>query len=301
MSDQDWLEHYSPCIVFHPDEKYLPYSLEKLYYQGTKSAQNTLLYDDITQNECNVNDAPLYGKVTRKDGYVYLDFWLFFKFNGDQSCKLKAGLFSKRDFTFSWKPLANHFADFENICLKIHEQTRTIEAVYASAHGSLSPLDGQTFSQISYFDDTHPIIYSALNSHANYTSPNDMPNPDATLDSIMPFLIPIITLGFYSSFEVCDRVATRRVNERKVWSGGPIINVGVSREDAWYSIDTWGGSVDQTKIQLPPKGTPFRFILYIVMMIAMLFGFTKNFISSDEKGNSSPFRRSEFLNPTMYF
>lgn len=306
-SDQEWLDTYSPRLVFHPDEKYFPYNLEKLYHQGYKNSPDTLLYDNvcIKQNESVINEAPLYGKVDRIDGFIYIQYWIAYKFNGDQGCRLKGGLFAKKAYSFSWKPLANHYADFENVCLKVHEETRKIIALYASAHGSLSPLDGQTFDRVTYDDVTHPIIYSALNSHANYTTPFDVPNPDATLDSVMPILVPIITLGFYSSFSVCDRIQSEQNRNRKVWSGGPIIDVGKLNiqlpENAWYNIDIWGGSVDQTKITVPPKGTPFRFILYIVMWFAVLLGLTKNFIRSDEKGTISPFRRSEFINPTLYF
>ena len=209
--EQMLAETFSPVIKFHPDEKFYPTSVESflnasnlMYYHDDDLKLNCLVSDNVNidnlltfqhqdtitclSNKCmhsgdvkssdsthsnstkfnlqlktsefytgssNLDSVPVYAHVHPSQNEIFpntitIQYWFLYAFNGPQM-----------------KCLGAHEGDFEHI--SIIYDTYSITHAYYSAHsheGTWKPV-----SEISFINGTHPIVYSALNSHASYESP----------------------------------------------------------------------------------------------------------------------------------
>lgn len=193
------LQVYSPFLYLHPDEKYLPSSVNwffsngaLLYKKGQESnpvpiAQNgtNLPQDPNTDGEywidVPVNDANKerveIGNIQSGESYVHVkpmlggtftDFvmWVFYPFNGPGRAKVKF-------INIKLGRIGEHVGDWEHVTLRVSNLDGQLWHVYFSQHNHGSWIDS---SQLEYQNDTRsvgfptkrPIVYATLHGHASY-------------------------------------------------------------------------------------------------------------------------------------
>jgi len=106
-------------------------------------------------------DVPIYVAILESEEYWDVTYNVFFEYNGATGfvCGLRLGA---------------HEADLEHVTTRINKASQMLEAVYFSAHAKL---DGE-WRYVAKMEkeegpkgEIHPVVYVALNSHANYPSP----------------------------------------------------------------------------------------------------------------------------------
>ncbi len=119
-----------------------------------KFGNNPVLHQD---SEGNLT-TPVYaivvsGKVDGVDK-IFIHYIFFYGYNG---------AYRIAPIGFHIKDVGAHEADIEHVTVQVDETTKTIDRVYFSAHS-----DEGGWHSDNAFEGTHPVIYVARGSHANY-------------------------------------------------------------------------------------------------------------------------------------
>ncbi|RAL53943.1 hypothetical protein DM860_004414 [Cuscuta australis] len=188
------MKAYGPTVYFHPNEAFLPSSVEwflengaLLYTKGNESQPPVLFNSSLakllpinlsfsdnhwlglsgndTARDClkrgNLQNASAYVHVKPMFGTTFTDFavWLFYPFNGPASIKTKLG-------TFHLDQVGEHVADWEHVTLRISNFNGELKSVFYSQHSGglwLSP------SQLEFQSGTNkPVVYSSKCGHAAF-------------------------------------------------------------------------------------------------------------------------------------
>ena len=129
------------------------------------------------------SNAPVYVKTIDAGAYIDLKFYMFYAINGFQT--FQAGIivnFKTQPYLFDWANFALHQGDWEHVTVRISKDTTKLLGVFYSQHGKAQWVANPSL------DGTHPIVYSAWDSHANY------PTADIFIDSVIlnsPGIIPL--------------------------------------------------------------------------------------------------------------
>ncbi|CAF2035835.1 hypothetical protein HID58_031839 [Brassica napus] len=212
---------YSPLIYFHPDEDFLPSSVDwfftngaLLYQKGNESnpvpiqpngtnlpqggSDDDLFWLDYpvdkTQKEMvkrgDLSSTKVYLHIKPMFGGTFTDIvvWVFCPFNGNANLKF---LFIKR---LSLGDIGEHIGDWEHVTLRISNFNGMLWRVYFSQHSGGALMEA---CDLEYVDGGNkPVIYSSLHGHAMYSKPglvllgndgnngirNDMDRSDKVLD-----------------------------------------------------------------------------------------------------------------------
>ncbi|XP_073219989.1 hypothetical protein At1g04090-like [Cicer arietinum] len=194
------LQVYSPFLSLHPEEKYLPSSINWFFSNGAllyKKGQESNPVP-ITQNGTNLPQDPntdgeywidlppddankdkvKIGNIQSGESYVHVkpmlggtftDFvmWVFYPFNGPGRAKVKF----LKDIKLG--KIGQHVCDWEHVTLRVSNLDGQLWHVYFSQHNRGSWVDS---SQLEYRNDSsssdfptkRPIVYATLNGHASY-------------------------------------------------------------------------------------------------------------------------------------
>ncbi|MDR3749918.1 MAG: Vps62-related protein [Terracidiphilus sp.] len=202
------IQEYAPSIYLNAYEKNMPSSVDNFFAQSklmssggivlaspatyTALAANTSASNYLTptngvfptaSNDFQSGDpivsigsntgesnSPVYVKTIDNGTYIDLKYYMFYTWNGFQG--FQAGILvglQTEPYYFDWSQFALHYGDWEHVTVRISEDTTKLIGVFYSQHG-----DAQ-FVTNPALDGTHPIVYSAWDSHANYpTSGNNI-------------------------------------------------------------------------------------------------------------------------------
>lgn len=187
------IEHYGPTVFFHPDEAYLPSSVQWFFKNGA------LLYGDSSEtgepidhrgsnlpsggeNEHDFwidlpNDqdarhhikggdmetAKLYVHVKPALGGTFTDvaMWIFCPFNGPAT--IKVGLVS-----IAMNKIGQHVGDWEHYTLRVSNFTGELWQVYFSEHSGGRWVDA---FDLEFIEGNKPIVYSSKHGHSSYPHP----------------------------------------------------------------------------------------------------------------------------------
>jgi hypothetical protein len=110
--------------------------------------------------------SPCYVHVSPVQGYpefVYIQYWFFYPYNGDLTI-------TSPDLGIG---AGHHEGDWEHITVlvKLRDSGETVEEVYYSAHKNEGKWLVPSLHELWFIDETHPVVYSALHSHASYPYP----------------------------------------------------------------------------------------------------------------------------------
>ncbi|KAK9692029.1 hypothetical protein RND81_09G236400 [Saponaria officinalis] len=187
------IQQYGPTLYFHPDEIYLPSSVEwffdngaLLYKDGKSDAQRIDLkgsllpkggfndgkfWIDLPSNDekrdrvkrGNLESAELYVHVKPALGGTFTDIamWIFCPFNGPAT--LKAGLAN-----ISLNRVGEHVSDWEHFTLRVSNFNGELSSIYCSEHSGGRWVDA---SNLEYITGNKAIVYASKYGHASYAHP----------------------------------------------------------------------------------------------------------------------------------
>lgn len=187
------IEHYGPTCFFHPEEIYLPSSVDwffnngALLYRKGVSEGETIdeggsnlpgggtndgefwidLPNDKSRREFikhgDLESAKLYVHVKPAFGGTFTDIvmWIFCPFNGPSTLK-----FGMKSMAFS--KVGEHIGDWEHFTLRISNFTGELWSIYYSQHSGGKWVDAY---ELEYIDGNKAIVYASKNGHASYPHP----------------------------------------------------------------------------------------------------------------------------------
>lgn len=183
-----------PYIWIHSQEKYYPYDIKsyvensELWCNDTKMGDYKELNSNIIKyyqdhSHCylkplenikngynkDLNKAPIYVYYSNFGDYFEIKYLFFYAYNGAYNI---LHFFNYLNFNYG-----EHFSDlehitirFKNITLKNKHNLVKLDKIYLAAHTSEEGIWLEP-SEIEW-NDSHPIIYSAINGHGSYPYPN---------------------------------------------------------------------------------------------------------------------------------
>ena len=128
--------------------------------------------------------SPVYVKTFSWDTHVDIKYAMFYAMNTFQVFRAGIGYgVTTKKRTFPWARFARHEGDWEHVTVRLDSSCKNILGAFYSQHGK-----SDWVSEPPLEDGTHPVCFSALNTHANY--PNAA---NKTLDHILhpPGLSPV--------------------------------------------------------------------------------------------------------------
>ncbi|WCJ43750.1 hypothetical protein M5689_024468 [Euphorbia peplus] len=184
------IEHYGPRVYFHPDEEYLPSSVQWFFKNGALLYQNGnhkglsidyqgailppggendgefwigLPEDDDASNYIKRGDmesAKLYVHVKPALGGTFTDIvmWIFCPFNGPST--LKVGM-----MTIPLVKIGEHVGDWEHYTLRVSNFTGELWQVFFSEHSGGRWVE---VSELEFIEGNRCIVYSSKHGHASY-------------------------------------------------------------------------------------------------------------------------------------
>ncbi|KAE8678989.1 putative ubiquitin-protein ligase [Hibiscus syriacus] len=164
------IKHYGARVYFHPDEDYLPSSVQWFFKNGALLCENGKLKalpgDDSAGNNVkkgNLESAELYVHVKPASGRTFTDIvmWIFCPFNGPAN--LKIGLMN-----IQMNKLGQHVSDWEHFTLRISNFTGELWQVYFSQHSGCEWVNA---FDLEYSEGNKPIVYSSRDGHASFPHP----------------------------------------------------------------------------------------------------------------------------------
>ncbi|XP_071718598.1 hypothetical protein At1g04090-like [Rutidosis leptorrhynchoides] len=195
---QECINKYSPIIYFHPDEEYLPSSVDWFFDSGAllyrsqgevsypsaieKNGANLpqfgpddetywldLPVDDSSKDRVkigNLQKATSYAHVKPVGGGLFTDItiWVFHPFNGPSTAKVLS-------FTIPLGKVGEHVGDWEHITLRISNINGELNSVYFARH-SWGEWIGA--SGLEFDENNRIVAYSALHSHGLYARSGDV-------------------------------------------------------------------------------------------------------------------------------
>ncbi|XAR63373.1 hypothetical protein NMG60_11023285 [Bertholletia excelsa] len=253
------VQAFSPWIYFHPNENYLPSSVDwffengvRLYKKGEESdpvqvkpnglnlpqggSNDGEYWLDLPQDSKakervkrgSLEDAEAYLHVKPMLGASFTDIaiWVFYPFNGPG--KAKVGPINN----FSLGKTGEHIGDWEHLTLRISNFNGELKSVYFSQHSKGTWVSA---SELEFQGGNKPVTYSALGGHAFYPKPglvlqgsgsigirNDTAKGKNVMDTGARFLE---VSADYLGMEI---VEPPWLNYAREW--GPKIEYGISQE-----------------------------------------------------------------------
>lgn len=187
------IKHYGPTVFFHPDEVYLPSSVQwffkngaLLYQDGNEKGESIdyrgsnlpsggkndgAFWIDLPKKDDardhlkngNLESAELYVHVKPAMGGTFTDIvmWVFCPFNGPAT--IKVGLMS-----IAMSKIGQHVGDWEHFTLRVSNFTGELWSVFFSQHSGGEWVDA---FNLEFIEGNKPIVYSSKCGHASYPHP----------------------------------------------------------------------------------------------------------------------------------
>ncbi|XP_061958518.1 hypothetical protein At1g04090-like [Populus nigra] len=191
---QTIFQAYSPWMYFHPDEQYLPSSVNwylkngaLLYKKGDESkpvpiesngsklpqggADDDTYWMDLPLDEGakervkkgNLQDSQVYLHIKPMLGATFTDIavWVFYPFNGPSKAKVEF-------INIPLGKIGEHVGDWEHVTLRISNFNGELWSVYFSEHSGGTWVKA---SELEFQNGNKAVTYSSLHGHAMYAKP----------------------------------------------------------------------------------------------------------------------------------
>ncbi|XP_058727689.1 hypothetical protein At1g04090-like [Vicia villosa] len=188
------LQVYSPLMYLHPDEEYLPSSVNWFFSNGAllykkdeesspiPIAQNgvnlpqdpnndgtywlDLPADDVNKDKVkkgNLQSAESYVHVKPMLGGTFTDIamWIFYPFNGPGRAKVKF-------LDIKLGKIGEHVGDWEHVTLRVSNLDGQLWKMYFSQHSKGEWVDSSQLEFQTDNNNNRPVFYSSLHGHASY-------------------------------------------------------------------------------------------------------------------------------------
>ena len=187
-------ERFAPLVNLHPQDRFRPADAAYYYATSTQQPDASLLVRQDWWNTRggSVDDGfshePAYFRVADFQGHTFIEYYFFYGTNGCQGFSAGTGtIFTPGNRNFDWCSFAMHQADWEHITVELAPDQRSIERVMYATHSNQGRWYGP---QELSFVGSHPVVYSAFNSHASY--PSDRYPFDFFVAQELPINLPAI-------------------------------------------------------------------------------------------------------------
>jgi hypothetical protein len=185
------VQKYQPVVYLHSSEVYFPVSVESLNIDWSKATFGVADTEVSLSNKGPTtfdSSAPMYTSVTEtsSSNTVLITYIFFYGYNGcGPKAKVKAKFVNLGiDEFISLCPADLHWGDVEHIevTLSRPNQNAAYDTLYKVKYAyhqwsktftSDGTLDGKLADNVTFFDNTHPIVYAGNGSHASYPTPGD--------------------------------------------------------------------------------------------------------------------------------
>ncbi|KAI3807717.1 hypothetical protein L1987_23651 [Smallanthus sonchifolius] len=186
------IDHYGPTVYFHPDEVYLPSSVQWFFENGTllfkkgkpngipvdsggsnlpQGGKNDGEYwldlpadtnDETSVKNGNLESAELYVHIKPALGGTFTDIamWIFCPFNGPVTFTIEF-----LNINIEMNKLGEHIGDWEHFTLRISNFDGELWSVYFSEHSGGEWVDA---SNLEFIDGNKSIVYSSKCGHASF-------------------------------------------------------------------------------------------------------------------------------------
>ncbi|KAK4285589.1 hypothetical protein QN277_002269 [Acacia crassicarpa] len=194
---QALMKAYAPLMYLHPDEKYLPSSVNwyfsngaLLYTRGEESSKPVAIdpsgsnlpqggendgayWIDLPQGETN-KDRVIRGDLQSFQAYLHIkpmfgatftdiSTWIFYPFNGPSRARVVVNK------SIPLGKIGEHVGDWEHVTLRISNFNGELKSVYFSQHSGGQWVDA---SELEFQPGKNKAVaYSSLNGHALYSKP----------------------------------------------------------------------------------------------------------------------------------
>lgn len=188
------IREYAPIFRLHPDEKYLPTSVEQfdglavirekatnttqpldLESMPTDGDRHQIEISNAKARDGDLNTAVSYVHARAVDShFTELQFWIFYGFNGAGTSRVKTLVFNwtVHSGNSSLTPLGEHEGDWEHVTLKIANSSLAPTDVLYNVHGDAT---WHRYEEVEKGGNgKQPIAYSSRNGHGSY--PGKGPN-----------------------------------------------------------------------------------------------------------------------------
>ncbi|KAJ1691857.1 hypothetical protein LUZ63_016012 [Rhynchospora breviuscula] len=188
---QTLMQNFSPWIYLHPNEPYLPSSVNwffkngALLYQKDNQVPIPIQMDGLNLPQGGSNDDSYWidlptgnsqmemvkkGDITSTEVYLHVKpmlgatctdiaIWVFYPFNGPARAKVEF-------INISLGKIGEHVGDWEHVTLRISNFTGELLSMYFSEHSGGTWVDA---SQLEFEGGNRPVAYSSLHGHAFYS------------------------------------------------------------------------------------------------------------------------------------
>lgn len=192
---------FAPEVYYHPDETYLPSSVDHYLPQAAYVAVPgggdpnpplppgswswaTVPLAATDYLSVPTDSAILTGDITTATAYVHvldvagvpdqvdLQYWFFYPFNGDETVRVEAPLEIAAETLITY---SEHVGDWEHVTARVDisdESKPKLVAVYYSQHSwgqwTVAAPSGDPSAGYSVTGGTHPVAYCARGTHAHY-------------------------------------------------------------------------------------------------------------------------------------
>lgn len=187
---------YGPMLKLHPDELYANTSIEyflrhsKLVDSKSGTSIEHPTADQLPQNGddkqfyLELEESAKAGDFDQAKAYVHalwtpgqpytdLQFWLFPAYNGPGTAHINGLVFDTivKSGDVNLAPMGEHYGDWECVMLRIDNDSKQLVAIWLSQHSDGRMVLQEDISHTFRMErDTHPIVYSSRNGHANHPS-----------------------------------------------------------------------------------------------------------------------------------
>ncbi|XP_057423351.1 hypothetical protein At1g04090 [Lotus japonicus] len=247
------IEHYGPTVYFHPDEIYLPSSVQWFFKNGAVlcsagsekgkciDCEGTVLpiggtndgafwidlpSDEDAKNNLkkgNIESAKLYVHVKPALGGAFTDIamWVFCPFNGPATLKVSL-------MNIEMNKIGEHVSDWEHFTLRVSNFSGELWSVFFSEHSGGKWIDA---FDLEFIKGNKPIVYSSKHGHASY------PHAGTYLQGSSKFGIGVRNDAARSKFIVDSSIKYQIV-------AAEYLGVGVVTEPCWLQyMREWGPTI----------------------------------------------------------
>ncbi|KAL5708554.1 hypothetical protein ACHQM5_019339 [Ranunculus cassubicifolius] len=197
------VQTYSPRIYLHPDEIYLPSSVNWFFENGAllykkgdepnpvpiqpegsnlpQGGSNDGEYwldlpqgdsrDEVKKGDLQSSVAYLHVKPMLGGTFTDIAIWIFYPFNGPATAKVQL-------IDLPLGIIGEHVGDWEHVTLRISNFTGQLRRVYFSQHSRGTWLDA---SEVEFENGNNVVAYASLNGHAFYPTPGLVLQGNSTL------------------------------------------------------------------------------------------------------------------------
>ena len=262
-------ERFAPVVVLHPEERYFPMSLDD-YFVHLNEAKNEAFF---TSGQPAFDRGEAQATVAQvSSDQRYLQYWFFYPKNGCQGMQMDYRPWTwwqdatAQHKTFELCDVAIHEGDWEHVTIELTSNLAAVNKVFFSQHSGGVWQDAATLQ----FEADRLVVYAALNSHANYASPEGFHTVTTVARPELAALTWIDAVRIGDIVDAATSAGGAGTRTAKRWDTARNLIVWNEAKPSQYRdyLGPWGRAVDAKQV-LPISALP-DYVSKIVQILGTL-------------------------------